>query len=106
MSSENITLRAGKYRAENTDSVWDAFDITMEVKETEKSYIFRLLDFKSRYAGAHIGMLFKQSARVVLRKDKGGHAVCKWSSEDFTFYPYQAGIPYYFKRIEEETEHE
>ena len=27
-----------------------------------------------------------------------------WGDDDFTFYPYQAGIPYYFKMIEEPKE--
>ena len=96
-------LRPGIYVAENDDSIYDQYKITMEVKETEKSYIFRLFEFKSRYSGAHIEMLFKNSKRVVIRKDKGGHAMMVWSDSDFTLYPYQAGIPYWFKRIEEAT---
>lgn len=96
-------LKPGIYVAENGDSKYDQHKITMEVKETEKSYIFRLVEFKSRYSGAHIEMLFKNSKRVVIRKDKGGHGICIWSDSDFTLYPYQAGIPYWFKRIEEAT---
>ena len=96
-------LKPGIYVAENDDSIYDQYKITMEVKETEKSYIFHLVEFKSRYSGAHIEMLFKNSKRVVIRKDKGGHAMRVWSDRDFTIYPYQAGIPYWFKRIEEAT---
>lgn len=96
-------LKPGIYLAENDESIWDSYKITMEVKETEKSYIFRLVEFKSRYSGAHIEMLFKNSKRVVIRKDKGGHGICIWSDSDFTLYPYQAGIPYWFKRIEKAT---
>lgn len=96
-------LKPGIYLAENDESIWDSYKITMEVKETEKSYIFHLVEFKSRYSGAHIEMLFKNSKRVVIRKDKGGHGICIWSDSDFTLYPYQAGIPYWFKRIEEAT---
>lgn len=94
-------LKPGIYLAENNDSIFDEYKITMEVKETEKSYIFQLVEFKSRYSAAHIEMLFKKSKRVVIRKYKGGHAMRIWSDEDFTFYPYQAGIPYWFKRVEE-----
>lgn len=94
-------LKEGLYLAESDESVWDSYKIKMEVRETEKSYILRLLDFKSRYSGVHIETLFKKSNRVVIRKDKGGHAIIKWSDEDFTFYPYQAGIPYWFKRMQE-----
>ena len=94
-------LKPGIYLAENNDSIFDEYKITMEVKETEKSYIFQLVEFKSRYSAAHIEMLFKKSKRVVIKKNKGGHAMRIWSDEDFTFYPYQAGIPYWFKRLEE-----
>ena len=96
-------LKPGIYIAENNDSYLYHYMITMEVKETEKSYIFRLIDFQSRYSAVHIEELFRNAKRVVLRKAKGGHAMRIWSDEDFTFYPYQAGIPYYFKKTEEKT---
>lgn len=96
-------LKQGLYRAVNTDSIYDEYEITMQVKETEKAYIFQLVDFKSRYSGAHIEMLFEKSKRVVIRKDKGGHAMCVWSDHDFTFYPYQAGIPYLFEMIDKKA---
>ena len=35
-------LKPGIYLAENDESIWDSYKITMEVKETEKSYIFRI----------------------------------------------------------------
>lgn len=85
----------------NTLYDMESGETAMEVKETEKSFIFHLAEFKSRYSGAHIETLFRNSKRVVIRKDKGGHAIQVWSDRDFTFYPYQAGIPYWFKRMEE-----
>ena len=96
-------LKPGIYLAENDESIWDSYKITMEVKETEKSYIFRLVEFKSRYSADHIKMLFKNSERAVISKGKGGHAMRVWSDEDFTIYPYQAGIPYWFQRVQEAT---
>lgn len=96
-------LKQGLYMAEKNDNIFDEYKITMEVKETEKSYIFRLVEFKSRYSGSHIQTLFKNAKRVVLRKSKGGHAMRVWSDEDFTFYPYQAGIPYWFQKVQETT---
>lgn len=94
-------LKPGIYQAKNNESVWKSYKITIEVKETEKSYIFCLVEFKSRYSGTHIEMLFRNSKRVVIRKNKGGHAMRVWSDEDFTIYPYQAGIPYWFQRVQE-----
>lgn len=96
-------LKQGIYRAENTDNWLDSYTVRMEVKETEKAYIFRLVDFQSRYSAVHIETLFKKSKRVLIRKDKGGHAMRKWSDEDFTLYPFQAGIPYCFKKEQEES---
>lgn len=90
-------LRQGLYIAENNESIWDSYTIKMNVKETDKSYIFQLVEFKSRYSGTHIEMLFRNSNRVVLRKNKGGHGMRIWGDDNFTFYPYQAGIPYFFK---------
>ena len=75
------------------------------MKETEKTYIFRLIELKSRYDAPHMKMLFQKSPRVVIRKNEGGHAMRIWSDEDFTFYPYQAGIPYWFRKVEA-VEHE
>lgn len=94
-------LKPGLYTAENDDSIFDQYRIDIRVKETEKSYIFTLEDFKSRYSGAHIETLFSKSKRAVIKKDKGGHAMRIWSDSDFTIYPFQAGIPYWFRRVEE-----
>lgn len=94
-------LKQGFYKAENQDSILDSYKIIMEVKETEKSYIFQLVEFQSRYSAAHIEMLFSKSKRIVLRKGNSGHAIRQWSDEDFTFYPFQSGIPFYFQRTEE-----
>lgn len=90
-------LKEGLYIATNDENIWDAYNIKMKVKETEKSFVFELIEFSSRYSGAHIEMLFKKSKRFVLKKDKGGHAMRVWGEDNFTFYPYQAGIPYFFK---------
>ena len=91
-------LKPGIYIAERNDSYLDHYRITMEVKETEKSYIFQLIDLQSRNGAHHIKRLFQDAKRVVLRKKKGGHAIRVWGDEDFTFYPFQAGKPYYFKK--------
>lgn len=96
-------LRQGLYIAENNESVWNAYTIEMRVKETDKSYIFELVNFKSRYGATHIETFFSKSKRVVLRKNKGGHAMRVWGEDDFTFYPYQAGTPYYFRLAKEKA---
>lgn len=100
-------LKTGLYKAEITDNIWSAYSITMRVKETEKSYIFDLVDLQSRYSASHFRMMFQNSKHYVLRKnesrDTHKHAMKKWSESDFTIYPYQAGIPYYFTLVDEEV---
>lgn len=68
-------LKQGLYIAENNNSIWDAYTIKMQVKETKNSYIFELVDLRSRYSAAHIETLFQKSKKFVLQKDKGGHAM-------------------------------
>lgn len=77
-------LKEGLYISENHENALDAYTIKMHVKETEKSYIFTLIDFESRYSAAHIEMLFKNSKRFVLRKNRGRHALRIWGDDDFT----------------------
>ncbi|MDD4509373.1 MAG: hypothetical protein PHY23_00410 [Oscillospiraceae bacterium] len=86
----------GRYKAEVIGNIWDSYLILMDVKETEKSYVFNLIDFQSRYGPTHIEDLFSKSKRVVIRKGKGEHVVRTWSDGTFTIYPFQSGIPFYF----------
>ena len=88
----------GRYKAENTEDFLSYYYILMDVKETDKSYIFTLVELDSRYSASHMQLLFSKSKRVVIRKNRGGHAIRVWSDDDFTLYPFQAGIPYYFEK--------
>lgn len=63
-------LKPGIYVAKNDENIWDSYMIRMEVKETKKSYVFKLVDFQSRYSAAHIEMLFEKSNKFILRKKK------------------------------------
>ena len=95
-------LRQGLYVAENDENIWNAYRIEMQVKETEKSYIFELVSFKSRYGASQMEDFFRKSKKVKKKKNKGGHAMRVWGEDNFTFYPYQAGVPYFF-RLKKET---
>ena len=91
-------LTSGLYKAEQHDrGIFNDFEVLMTVKETQKSYCFTLESIDSRYSADHIKRLFSKSNHVVIRKKGGGHAMRIWSDKDFTLYPFQAGIPYYFK---------
>ncbi len=42
--------------------------------------------------------MFNGKMRKIIRKDKpSGHAMRVWGDDNFTIYPFQVGIPFYFK---------
>ena len=51
-------LSPERYKAENNDNFLSQYSIVIEVKETEKSYIFQLIELNSRYGADHIKHLF------------------------------------------------
>lgn len=98
-------LKPGRYIAEQDGDIFHAYRYVMEVKESEKSYSFKMLETENRYADDQIETMFGGKKRIILRKDKPSrHGVKVWSDHDFTLYPYRVGVPFYFKL--EETEQE
>ena len=96
-------LKPGRYVAENNDDHLFRYKIVMDVKETEKSYVFTMVEYDNRYGYDHIATMFKGKTRKTIRKDKpSGHAMRVWGDNSFTIYPFQAGIPFYL-RSEEPT---
>lgn len=63
-------LRPGRYKSEHDGNVFQAYRYVMEVKETAKSYIFKLLEVENRYADDHIEIMFGGKKRIVLPKDR------------------------------------
>ena len=49
MEEKLPVLKAGLYKAEHTGDIFHAYRYVMEVKATEKSYIFRLMEKERRY---------------------------------------------------------
>jgi len=91
-------LRSGRYKAERDGDVFHAYRYVMEVKETEKSYIFKMVEAVNRYADDQVETMFGGRSKVILRKDKPSrHAMRVWSDHAFTIYPYQVGVPFYFQ---------
>lgn len=91
-------LKEGLYTAQKDDGfIYDNYTVSIKVRETEKSYIFELVEFKSRYGAVQLESFFRKSNRVVLNKERGGHGIRVWGDDSFTLYPYQAGVPYYFE---------
>lgn len=95
---------SGTYHCADDDHGF-RMDITVEAKETEKSYILTLIEDKSRFPSGHIEMLFKKSKRTVIPKvnrKPGGHPVLDHETW-FIIYPFQAGIPFLFELQQQPT---
>lgn len=75
------------------------YDIKVRVKETEKSYSMQLVENNSRYSPGHIDMLFSKKDKIMIKKEKSQHSMNVWSDNDFTIYPFRAGIPFHFEKI-------
>lgn len=91
-------LNAGIYVSENSDSLFSAYKIKIFVKETDKSYKLKLIEFDSRYAGDHMKLVFNDKGKATIEKDKSRHTIRIWGENDFTIYPFRAGIPFYFRK--------
>lgn len=90
-------LKTGLYRAIKSGNQNNSYDITMKVKETDKSYVFELIDIHSEYEAVHIEQLFEKSKRKTIKKNKSGHGIDVMDIDWFVFYPFQIGVPYLFK---------
>ncbi len=94
-------LQPGRYKAEQEGDMFHAYRYVIEVKETEKSYVLKLVEVVNRYADDQIEHIFDKNKRAVLRKDKPcRHAMRVWSDHDFTIYPFRVGVPFWFQREE------
>ena len=92
----------GKYIYTQTDSHGNPIGhILINVSETEKKYNFELLENTTRYDYNHFVLLFKDKNKVSINKQGGKCSMRVWSDDDFTIYPFQAGIPFWFRKIKE-----
>ena len=91
-------MKTGRYKCFGGDE-WNPNDITIEAKETEKSYILKMVEDRTRYPSAHMEMLFSKSEKIVIPKinrKPGGHPIRDYNTW-FVIYPFQAGIPFLFE---------
>ena len=51
-------LKSGLYKAEHNVDIFHAYQYLMEVKVTEKSYVFKMIEKKRDYADDKIELLF------------------------------------------------
>lgn len=89
-----------RHRKEYVEGTVDCGDILLEVHETKTAYVLTLLDQQMRYDAPQIDDLFRDSSRVVIKKDgaKHGMSFCSGQDDWFCLYPYRVGVPYAFTR--------
>ena len=99
--SSHCKLKNGNYKY--VHGGYGGGEITIAVKETQKSFIIQLLENTCHYSPAHIDMLFKDSNKVTINKEKSKHAMRfgDISKDWFVIYPFQAGIPFAFDLVED-----
>lgn len=90
-----MTIKNGIYKCKPDGCCGE---ITIEVKETEKAFSFKLIENTCRYSPAHIDMLFSKSDKVINKKQGGRHPMrfVDGMPDWFVIYPFQAGIPFSF----------
>lgn len=62
-------MKSGIYKHIRYEGIFGGV-ITIRVSETEKSYVFELIENTFRYSPTHIDMLFSKLNRAVINKDK------------------------------------
>ena len=101
-----IQLNSGRYVAKVDDKgIFGNYKITIDIKTTAKSYIFNLVEILGKYGAPQMEDFFSKGNKKIISRDKPcGHAMQIWSEEDFTIYPFQAGIPYHFVRVPDDND--
>lgn len=97
-------LQPGLYCSEHqSDNYLDDYRVVIHLKETATAFHLTLEDGQFRYAAAQLEAMFErgEKQKVLVHKRGSQHAICLWSDHDFTIYPYRAGVPYHFTKIEE-----
>lgn len=91
-------LKTGIYIWESDEpGIWGGH-IRLHVKETEKSFILRMVENTCRFNAPQMEDLFMVSDRLAIRKDGSKHAMTfvEGDNEWFCLYPWRVGVPYAF----------
>lgn len=90
-------MKNGTYIYTNQE-VWNQGTITIQVKSTDKTLSFTLLENTIRYSPSAIDMLFSKSNAIKINKARSQHSISADYDDWFVMYPYRLGIPFLFER--------
>lgn len=88
-------MKSGLYKYQNL-GIDKHGELVINLTETEKEYVFKLVKNNLLYSPAQLDMMFFKKETVRLNKKRNPHEVNIYD-EYFVIYPYQAGIPFTFK---------
>lgn len=84
----------GIYHYEQGNNPYDVGSLVISVKETEKSYVLKVIEEDMRYS-TYVDVLFKGKKQVTINKAKSPHALNVFSY-GFVIYPNRMGCPLCF----------
>lgn len=90
----------GIYIYERTDCCGCTGQIKIRLKETEKSFNLEMLENTTKYDYDHFANIFSGKKSVSISKQNGSHACTLFPDGDFLIYPYRAGIPFLFRKVD------
>lgn len=94
-------LKEGYYITENLNEPipTNEYCLVVYLKETEKTIKMEKLRMFGYFDGG-MDSLFKKDV-VTIKKNKSPHTRIMWDDSSFTLYPYQSGVPFYFRKLDD-----
>ena len=93
-------MKTGRYKCVLDHRGNNVYDITVDAKETEKSFILNLVEDNSRYPDGHMNVLFGKSGKAVISKNGSDHSLVN-EQDWFVVYPNRNGVPFLFEYQED-----
>ena len=89
-------MKTGTYICNRDWRGHSTLHVRVEAKETDKSFILKLIEDSSRFPDGHMKVLFGTTGKATIRKSGSPHAIL--NGEDwFTVYPDRNGVPFLFE---------
>ena len=93
-------LKTGVYKCIfESEYSWKRGEIIILLRNLPQTLELKLLKNSVRYDAPQIDDMFRNKRIITLRKKYSPHAFNVWGEDNFTLYPYRAGVPYYFKLV-------
>ena len=93
-------LLPGVYKYQDRESYTNSGEILLSVQDKGESLRLQLISNTMRYSTGHMEMIFGSKRSVNVKKKRSRHAINIVGDSWFCIYPYRAGIPFVFEKIE------